>query len=100
MADLIEKEEVLDILQKYYYIYPTHTDEFAVLCRVEDDIRDLLQSDTERHAHWIFQSETSSAFDKKYKCSECLRVITICDEKDLINYPYCHCGCKMDEVIE
>ena len=62
---------------------------------------DLIKSqkaDTERHAHWIFQSETSSAFDKKYKCSKCNRVIVVFDEKDLIHYQYCHCGAKMDEV--
>ena len=60
--------------------------------------KDKHKADTERHAHWIFQSETSSAFDKKYKCSKCNRVIVVFDEKDLIHYPYCNCGCKMDEV--
>lgn len=88
MADLIDREE---LLEKIYGSNPYETS-------IVKFIKDQPPADTERHAHWIFQSETSSAFDKKYKCSKCNMVIVVFDEKDLIHYPYCNCGCKMDEV--
>lgn len=61
-------------------------------------ILSLPKADTERHAHWIFLPNLSSQFDKKYMCSECKNIISVYDEKYLTKYPYCNCGCKMDEV--
>lgn len=31
-----------------------------------------------------------------YKCSECDRIIKVVTPAKLINYPYCHCGAKME----
>ena len=49
--------------------------------------------------HWIFNRlVTSILFNEnliEYKCSECGRRIR-CTESELVNYPYCHCGAKME----
>ena len=34
------------------------------------------------------------------KKQEINNLIVVFDEKDLIHYPYCNCGCKMDEVTD
>ena len=31
-----------------------------------------------------------------YKCSECDRIIKVVKPAKLINYPYCHCGARME----
>ncbi len=49
-----------------------------------------------RHGHWV---RRTGAFDKRdnfYYCSECHRTINIICGDKLSNYPYCHCGVKMD----
>lgn len=51
----------------------------------------------EQHGHWI---RRTGAFDKRdnfYCCSECNRTINIICGDKISNYPYCHCGAKMDE---
>lgn len=96
MVDFIDREELFNILQKYYDIYPTHTDEFDVLCRVGDDIRNLPKADTERHAFWIVQ----------YDCGEpCGAICSNCGSEipydrdglfDTEESIFCsHCGAKM-----
>ncbi len=68
--------------------------ELAAECRIDDipaaDVR------PERHGHWVRET---GAFDKRdnfYHCSECHRTINIICGDKLSNYPYCHCGAKMD----
>ena len=36
-------------------------------------------------------------FATTYTCSKCGRIITISPNETLDDYPYCHCGAKMDE---
>ncbi len=53
-----------------------------------------------RHGHWV---RKTGAFDKRdnfYHCSECHRTINIICGDKLSNYPYCHCGVKMDRGKE
>ena len=102
MADLIDRDRLLKYIDGMSIEDTSNNLVFktanTVLSMFKQVIKAIPKADTERHAHWIFQSETSSAFDKKYKCSKCNRVIVVFDEKDLIHYRYCHCGAKMDEV--
>lgn len=49
------------------------------------------------HAYWIHAGGGYDGRDNFYHCSICGRTINmICGDK-LENYPYCHCGAKMDE---
>lgn len=49
--------------------------------------------------HWIikrtFPTKLYDEYLNEYKCSECYREIR-CTESQLVNYPYCHCGAKME----
>lgn len=63
-------------------------------------VDEISKADTERHAHWI-----DNGIDYRganwYKCSNCGR--TVCEHYSMVvdeEYPYCHCGCKMDEEKE
>ncbi len=53
--------------------------------------------------HWIlkrtFPTKLYNEHLNEYKCSECYRGIR-CTESQLVNYPYCHCGCRMIEPQE
>lgn len=55
----------------------------------------------EKIGHWIvgrvFPTKVSDENLIEYHCSECDRAIR-CTESQLVNYPYCHCGAKMQEV--
>lgn len=68
-----------------------------------------------RHGKWIVVCDTHDVTEDDYwgrewyaKCSECGRMIPLNDyicetqspEKALTKYPYCHCGARMDEVIQ
>lgn len=61
---------------------------------------EISKADTERHAHWI-----DNGIDYRganwYKCSNCGR--TVCEHYSMVvdeEYPYCHCGCRMDKEKE
>ena len=45
--------------------------------------------------HWIRQ-KSPYGYSNTYECSECGRTIYADDQEDLEDYPYCHCGAKMD----
>lgn len=50
-----------------------------------------------RHGKWVaFGAEF---YRTKWYCSECGRIETF-HKDDLHNYPYCHCGAKMDGDAE
>lgn len=53
----------------------------------------------QRTGHWIlkrtFPTKLYDEYLNEYKCSECYREIR-CTESQLVNYPYCHCGAKME----
>ena len=55
-------------------------------------------TDTERHAHWIELPTYANGIYKVYKCSSCERIliVDIDNGQTLDDYPYCHCGCKMN----
>lgn len=48
-----------------------------------------------RHGKWVYCGK-SSGNDHKWQCSECLRMEYTKHKKDIKDYPYCHCGAKMD----
>ena len=46
---------------------------------------------------WIFIRMVPEIFHNEYECSECGRRIR-CTTRQLVNYPYCHCGTKMENA--
>ena len=52
------------------------------------------------HGQWLFVTKGQQT--SVYVCSECNRAVTVVCDEDKIkeqlakNYPYCHCGAKMD----
>lgn len=52
-----------------------------------------------RHGRWIVKDK--GIIVTSYCCSECGQVVRDDTGYDVsIDYPYCHCGAKMDEVEE
>jgi hypothetical protein len=51
--------------------------------------------------HWVKEESIFGWDGYSYQCSECGRSIHLDTEmEDLEDYPYCHCGAKMQEVKE
>lgn len=86
----------------------THKLEFGkiTLGEYEDLIRPfrkVLTADADvaevKHGKWIVQDK--GIIVTSYRCSECGRVVRDDTWYDVtVDYPYCHCGAKMDEGEE
>lgn len=49
-------------------------------------------------AKWIKETSVYGWDGHSYQCSECGRSIHLDTEmEDLSDYPYCHCGCEMED---
>ena len=63
-------------------------------CWESDDVEPV------RHAKWVRTTNVIHCDDEAwvvYKCSDCERALWINYNKEgLSDYPYCHCGAKMD----
>ena len=70
------------------------------------DIDNIQYADVEpvTHAHWIPCTHVIHADEDcyvRYVCSRCDREIWINhSSENLSDYPYCHCGAKMDEEVK
>lgn len=61
-----------------------------------------LEQEESKTGYWIYDKHKSDWYDSIYRCSCCGRTILISfDKKADVNlcrdYPYCHCGAKMEE---
>lgn len=68
-----------------------------------DKIRELprVTSLEPRKGHWIKEESPYGWDGHSYQCSECGRSIHLDTEmEDLEDYPYCHCGADMREVLK
>lgn len=64
---------------------------------IADNLRKMRPADVVpvRHGTWL----PIVSYNNTYKCSECGRILVdITDGLKMVakNYPYCHCGAKMD----
>lgn len=81
----------------------------AIYCMAEGQVTDVpitpIKRKRRKTATWI-KEESPFGWDfgwdgHSYQCSECGRSIHLDTEmEDLDDYPYCHCGAKMQEVEE
>ena len=52
-----------------------------------------------RHGRWMYCGK-SRGRDHMWQCSECLRTEFTKHKSDIRDYPYCHCGAKMEGGID
>jgi len=59
---------------------------------------ELLKQNKRKRGYWIKEKTINGWDGQSYTCSKCGRSIHL-DTKveDLTDYPYCHCGTKMEE---
>lgn len=89
---------------------PTYSDSDGDAYVAISDVRRILieapAEDVEavRHGKWVKLKRDWPLYSNTYECSRCGRTITVGDGYKkfalLKQYPYCHCGAKMDEVIK
>lgn len=93
--DCISRKVVLDLVEDM-------TDQFGVEHRViTEGVISMLPPITPKPkmGHWINVEDKTDWYDATYKCSCCGReVITPYELKNNLysDYPYCHCGAKME----
>ena len=91
--EYISKVDMKDALQEK--VFHNLTDEFYGAMQVLDELppADVVPV---RHGTWL----PIVSYNNTYKCSECGRLLVdITDGLKMVakNYPYCHCGAKMDK---
>lgn len=59
------------------------------------DCADEKINEKTKTATWIRQRSVGG-YENTYECSGCGRVVYAEDKEDLEDFPYCHCGCKME----
>lgn len=89
-----------DIAKFYGYNSPEEYDEAERRLHeliVESKKRQKLNVEKEpvKRGKWI-RKEGYDPRDNFYYCSECNRIINVISGDSLSNYPYCHCGARMD----
>ena len=91
--DAVSREALLALKQKFYDNAGYETEYVDV-----DDIKELPPVIPKpKIGHWIKEESIFGWDNKSYQCSVCGRSIHL-DTKieDLEDYPYCHCGAKME----
>lgn len=53
------------------------------------------------HGHWIYKGDNHyglNDWSHKFECSVCGREVKLHRKKDIAEFPYCHCGARMEKV--
>jgi len=104
-GDCINREALLRKLQKV----STEAWKMKLKCNAEivwnqciDYVKDEPPVEPERKiGRWeYYQNCYYDKYFEYYKCSECDRIIKVVKPAKLIDYPYCHCGAKMENKNE
>lgn len=75
------------------YVYDTN----AVLDSIDE--QPTVDAEPVRHGRWVFDGARANEdgdFVYDYICYDCGRSITVEYMGEFKEYPYCHCGAKMD----
>lgn len=109
MNDLISRSEIVKVAEKAYDAWnlamATADGQREInLCFKRQDLCKAVKAvakaaptvDAEpvTHAHWELMQEFP--FCDEYACTRCGRSISLSPGEHLQDYPYCHCGAKMD----
>ena len=99
MDKYIDKEKLLQKLSRMidYCENDNKVNGLTALFQACDAIMDCPTADVQdvRHGRWMYCGK-SSGHDHMWQCSECLRMESTKHKSDIKDYPYCHCGAKMD----
>ena len=107
MSDYIERVEA----QKRFCLdckHQEHPCEHKNTCQTLRVLKKVQSADVApvRHGRWeatewAVNRSGAILIGRIYRCSECGRIIDLEHGETLDDYPYCHCGAKMDgEVIK
>lgn len=100
MSDYIRRQDAIDAFNRIKNTLKNpktaHYDTL-MFYEIEDVLEDVEPADVMpvRHGTWL----PIVSYNNTYKCSECGRLLVdITDGLKMVakNYPYCHCGAKMD----
>lgn len=100
MSDYIRRKDAIDAFNRIKNTLKNpETAHYDTLMfyEIEDVLEDVEPADVVpvRHGTWL----PIVSYNNTYKCSECGRLLVdITDGLKMVakNYPYCHCGAKMD----
>lgn len=88
---MTHKENITAILECYFTGFKKEI--------IDSACNRILEQES-KAGHWIvkrtFPTKLYDEYLNEYECSMCHRGIR-CTESQLVNYPYCHCGCRMVE---
>ena len=69
--------------------------------KIKDLVDEVASNYQTEVARWIKETSVYGWDGHSYQCSKCGRSIHLDTElEDLSDYPYCHCGCKMEDEDE
>lgn len=88
--------EILNYYRNLYYAEPQVTERGIVA----NAINDYLTADVEkiRHAKWIYKGH-HDMMGHAFRCSVCERWMFTNSLNNIVGeYPYCHCGAKMEDT--
>lgn len=93
------KDAIKELHDVYEYEYPTASGDFDEYAShyVPNILKNIPAADVQlvKYGKWI-RKEGYDSRDNFYYCSECNRIINVICGDSLSNYPYCHCGARMD----
>jgi len=98
MTKYLNAEDMLNNYEADCEVYENNGDSLDTESWMMDYLKNHSSADVQPvvHAYWIHDGGGYDGRDDFYHCSKCGRTINmICGDK-LENYPYCHCGAKMD----
>lgn len=95
----------VDTLEWFQVIFGADKQKAILILKPHINDLDIIDAEPVRHGRWIFDGaiyydEGEKCYD--YQCSECGRFVSVRGGSNLgkeelkEEYPYCHCGAKMD----
>lgn len=110
MAEYISKQSIIDYLNGYLHSIGEGGADSLLFDRGQrralinsiQDISAVEAADVQpvKRGRWIHDRGGYDGRDNWYHCSECNRTLNLICGKKLENYPYCHCGARMDGDTE
>ena len=96
-ADAVNIAESYEVKRDGFHLNDYEYGRNQVADSIASDLEDMPSADVVpvRHGTWL----PIVSYNNTYKCSECGRLLVdITDGLKMVakNYPYCHCGAKMD----
>lgn len=95
MDDYIKREDALNTFSNAFYS--------GLAAKIKSiptaDVAPVRHGRWEAIEWWMNPSE-EIIIGRVYQCSECKRIIDLEHDETLNDYPYCHCGAKMDGEIK